>query len=114
MFCSLLPIFWLLICYPKMSWFIYLIALGGTWGMLTTYWDSLFGFDNFWFHGFAIGAVYFIFIFFGGLWLGLIIRSIVLAILMGGISTLSGNVDTEELGRGASIGLTLPLLLWFI
>jgi hypothetical protein len=108
---SLVTVAWMAFCYPSVAWFIYLITFGATWGMLTTYWDFLFGFDNYWFHGFMIGVAKLGFAIFTGMWIGFAVHCITLALAMGGISAVSGNVDVEELGRGAAAGLTLPLML---
>ena len=108
---SLVSVGWMALCYPTVAWWIYLITFGAMWGMLSTYWDWLFGFDNYWFHGFMIGVAKVGFPIMTGLWTGFGIHCIVLAILMGGISAISGSVDVEELGRGASSGATLPLLI---
>lgn len=36
------------------SWWL-VLSFGLMFGALTTYWDFLFGYDNYWFHGFVIG-----------------------------------------------------------
>ena len=81
-------------------------------GALTTYWDSLFGYDNFWFHGFMIALACFPLYWLGVQWWIIIIRCVVLAIGMGWWSKIIGNDVMEELGRGALITLTLPILLY--
>lgn len=81
-------------------------------GALSTYWDELFGFDNFWFHGFCVGIALLPLVALNEQWLaGLIYRPIALAITMGLVSTLSGSDVVEEGGRGFAIVATLPLLL---
>jgi len=108
---SLITVAWMALCYPAVAWFIYVITFGASWGMLSTYWDFLFGYDNFWFHGFMIGVAKLGFAIVTGMWLGFAIHCVVLALAMGTVSALSGNVDVEELGRGAATGLTLPLMM---
>jgi hypothetical protein len=100
--------------YPTVQWYNHLIAFGLMFGALTTYWDSFppnKGKDNFWMHGFFIGLAYVPYAISTGDFWGWVIRACVLAILMGGWCAYFGNVDVEEYGRGAFIGLTLPLLL---
>ena len=108
---SLVTVIWMAICYPHVAWYIYLITFGVSWGALSTYWDWLFGFDNFWFYGFMIGVAKLGFAIVTGMWVGFAVHCIALALVMGIISALSGNVDVEELGRGASTGATLPLMM---
>ena len=110
-FCSLIPLFWLKLFYPQVHPSAYGVTCALSYFALTTYWDKLFGFDNYWFHGFMVGLTYFLFATFSGLWLGFIVRCIAMAVLMGGISAITGDVDIEEFSRGAAIGFTLPLLL---
>jgi len=80
-------------------------------GALSTYWDFLFGFDNHWMHGFMCGIAFFPLAIVTGAWIGFVARSVALALIMGGISALSGDDDVEELGRGASLIPTVALLL---
>ena len=102
---------WMIIKYPHVAWWVHLLSFGIMFGMLTTYWDSLFGFDNYWFHGFMIGGAYFLYAFQTHLFLGYILRSVVLAVLMGAWCKIFSNDWVEELGRGFFIGITLPLML---
>lgn len=68
-------------------------------GALTTYWDNLFGYDNFYFHGFAIGLAGLpLMVFFPWWWL--VIRLIVCTLGMGLWSKWIKNDVIEELGRG--------------
>jgi len=102
---------WMLCFYPPVSWVWHLLAFLGLFGALTTYWDELFGYDNFYFHGFMVGFAYLFYVIGSHLLYGWIIRCFVLAFLMGKISDKSDNVWVEELGRGAVIGWSLPLML---
>jgi hypothetical protein len=110
-FCSILSVLWMFINYPHVPWWIYLVSIGATWGMTSMYWKKLFGETNYWFHGFMIGFAFIGFPIFTGYWMAWIVRCLILAILCGGISVLSGNVDVEEYGRGGSIGITLLIML---
>jgi hypothetical protein len=102
---------WMLLCYPGMPWWVYVVSILPMGGALSTYWDWLFGYDNYWFHGFVFGVAKFVFAIYSGLWIGFAIHCIALALAMGGISAISGDDDVEELGRGAATGLTLPLMM---
>lgn len=58
--CSLIIIFHycLLFGINYHFWYIYLIIFGLQWGALSTYGDTLFGYDNFWFAGFICGLAF--------------------------------------------------------
>lgn len=109
--CSLLAIAWMLVCYEMSVWWAYVISFGVCWGALTTYWDWLFGEDNFFAHGFGIALAFLPFAIVSGLWVGFVIRLVVLPLAMGFWCLLFGNDDVEEYGRGALIISTLPLML---
>jgi hypothetical protein len=89
----------LVLCYPLLG------------GALSTYWDKLFGFDNFWFAGFICGVASFPLIFCGVHWYIILVRAIVLAILWGAWCAWQSVDYVEEFGRGAFLVLTVPLLL---
>jgi len=108
---SLITVGWMALCYPAVDWFCYVTTFGASWGALSTYWDFLFEFDNYWFHGFMIGVAKIGFAIATGMWFGFAIHILFLALAMGAVSALSGDVDVEELGRGAATGVTLPLML---
>jgi hypothetical protein len=78
---------------------------------LTTYLDSIFGYDNFWAAGFLVGLGALPFIWAGVAWWVILIRAVLLGVLWGGWCKLFGNDIVEECGRGAFIVLTLPILL---
>jgi len=89
----------LLFGFKPQYWWLYLLFFGSSFGALTTYWDSLFGYDNFWFHGFMIGAA--------GLflttvvpWPIILVRIIVCTVGMGLWSKLISKDILEECGRG--------------
>ncbi len=94
-----------------LGYLLILPAITITGAALTTYWDWLFGFDNFWFHGFMIGLATFPLYWAGIHWWAIGIRAIILAILVGGWSKLIGWDTAEEWGRGFIATITIPLLL---
>lgn len=59
--CSLIAVvaLCLLIGFQWSAWWVYLIIFGLHWGAFSTYYDSIFGFDNFWFAGFMVGVAMF-------------------------------------------------------
>jgi len=100
--------------FVEMSWWMALahfLSFGILFGALTTYWDFLFEFDNHWVHGFMCGLAYFPYAIVSGHWVGFGVRCVVVAIAMGLISTQSSDDVVEEVGRGASLIPTLPLML---
>ncbi len=90
---------WLIICYPLLG------------GALSTYWDWLFGFDNFWFAGFMCGIAAFPLIFCGMAGSFILLRAVILAVLWGVWSLLWTEDYVEEMGRGVFLVLTMLLLL---
>lgn len=93
-------------------WWIHLISGLLLFGALTTYWDKVFRKDNFYAHGFMCGLAYFPYCFDELSILWMLARAVVLGVLMGvWCHILFTNDVTEEVGRGAFIVLTLPLLL---
>jgi len=114
--CTLLSLIWIFMFIPMAGiplWkgvIAYICSAGITYGFITTYWDRLFGFDNFYAHGFGISL--------GGLpfaillnnWVGFGLRCIALAALMGLWCKYFSNHIVEENGRGNFIQLTLPFL----
>lgn len=80
----------------------YVVCFGGTFGALTTYWDSIFGHDNFFAHGFMIALAKICFAIFGGIsWLGFGIGVAACSVGMGVWCLVFGNDYVEECGRGA-------------
>lgn len=88
----------------------YFLSFGLLWASLSTYWDELFGYDNFYFHGFMCQFSLLPLAFFGG-FLDFGVRCIVLALAIGLWSKYNGNATKEELGRG--FFLTLVELIKF-
>jgi hypothetical protein len=64
-------------------WWIYLIVFGLHWGAFSTYYDTIFGFDNLWFSGFIVGMALFPLLFVYKIIPFFFIRAILLAILWG-------------------------------
>lgn len=95
--CSVLFLFWL----PSslLSWGMVLLSYALLGGSLSTYWDKLFGYDNFWFHGFMCGLTIIPLIIFIPFWI-ILIRLFICTIGMGLCSKLIGNDVKEEIGRG--------------
>jgi len=101
---------WMIFKYPQVAWYWHLLSWGAMFGALTTYWDSVFGYDNFFFHGFMIGIAY-IFYAFSGLWFMIFVRAVALGIGMHIWCKIFKKDWVEEGGRGAMIGATLPMML---
>ena len=109
--CTLLALGWALAFLPQVAWWRYAVAGVLMYAALTTYWDDSplnwwKGCDNFYLHGFMIALA------FGFIRLswGLPVRCVALGLLMGVWCDMFCDVDVEELGRGAFIALTLPIL----
>jgi len=94
-----------------MVWVVSILTVPIMLGTLSTYWDELFEYDNFWFHGFMCGVAFFLFAIITGHWIGFTIRCFTLSILMGWWSAIIGLDWLEEGFRGASLVFTIPLLL---
>lgn len=93
------------------GWLLLLVAYGLTGGALTTYLDSIFGYDNFYASGFLVGLGAFPLMFCGVAWWTVLVRAVLTGILWGVLCDLASNDWVEELGRGSIIVLTVPLLL---
>ena len=104
--CALTP---LAILHPSWLFILAYVALAGS---LSTYWDFLFGFDNFWFAGFMCGIAAFMLIWCGYIWWLLLIRAFLLAILWGGISAASDNDFVEEYSRGFTLSILSMMFLF--
>lgn len=87
------------------------LAYGVTIPAISSYWDSIFGYDNFYAHGFGIGLGAIPLFWLGVHWYMILARIIILTVFMG-LWSKYWNWDVgEELGRGFSITATIPLLL---
>ena len=94
-------------------WYIHLISGLLLFGALTTYWDFIFGYDNFFAHGLACGLAYAPYaIYNADLNHGFVIRVILLSVSIGIWSLVEGDDTFEEFGRGYLIQLTM--LCFFI
>jgi hypothetical protein len=92
-----------------LDWLL-LAAVLATGGALTTYWDEIFGFDNYWFSGFMAGLGAFPLYWAGYHWYTILARAFLLAVLWGGWCAIFKKDTTEEYARGAFIAATIPLL----
>lgn len=93
------------------GWLIIVPAIVLTGFALTTYLDTIFGYDNFFAAGFIVGLAAFPFVFIGIAWWLILARAILLGIIWGSWCEIFSNDWVEELGRGGFIALTLSLLL---
>jgi len=112
------PIIYGLLYYfrPFPNWWTLLPCIALTGAALTAYWGRLTGKDNFYLHGFMCGLGAFPLIWSGFSWVTILIRAIILALIMGGLNWWVNKKQIkysdwiEELGRGAILTLTLPIL----
>jgi hypothetical protein len=92
----------------------YFLTFGLYFGSMTTYWKKK-GTDARWYNWLFTGLGYSLaflpFSFFSGLWLGFVIRTIIVAVATTLWSEKIGNVVWEECGRGVITTITIPLLL---
>lgn len=116
--CTLLTIGWALICLPHVSWWWYLLAFGGQYGLTTTYWDDAPSWinwmnpqDNFYLHGLGIRLAFLFIAIPAGLWWQCLVSAVALGLFMGIWCAIFSNDVVEEFGRGGSIQASLPLLL---
>lgn len=77
---------------------------------ISTYWDFLFGYDNFWFHGFMLGIATAPIAYVTGEWIGFIALVAIRTVFIGLWCKFVGWDVAEEFGRYASLPLTTPLL----
>jgi len=83
---------------------------GAMGGALTTYWDKLWGWDNFWMHGVMIGVADVLYVWVGVIsWKAFIVRVMVLGTFMGFLNFFLEKYKVkyrdyiDEGGRGSSI-----------
>lgn len=87
----------------------WLCAYGATGGMLTTYWDWMFGYDNLWFAGFMVGMASLFLALMGYAWWLFVIRALLLAVIWGGLNywinkhAIPHSADIEEYTRGFTL-----------
>jgi hypothetical protein len=86
-----------------LGWLLLLPAYALLGASLSTYWDFLFGWDNYWFAGFMCGLSAFPLVFDGFPWWMVGIRAILIALSWGVWCKVFGNDNVEEYGRGAFV-----------
>jgi hypothetical protein len=79
---------------------VYIPMFGLCFGALTTYWDFLFGYDNFWMHGFMCALPTALLCWFIPWWIP-VIHIIICTVGMGLWSKIISWDVAEEAGRGA-------------
>ena len=118
--CSLIVILSLIVLFgfSLKLWWLYLLVMLLHFGAFTTYWDWLFKFDNLWFSGFIAGLALIPYAFIIPVWVLIIIRAILLAIIWGCLNkylpdrVLCWRRDiVEEFLRYFSVILSLILFL---
>jgi len=83
---AILLALWLLVGFNLTLWWLYLLCFGLGWGALSTYWDTIFKYDNFWFAGFASGLAIMPLLW-GDVLLPIIIsRAVLLAVVWGSLN----------------------------
>ncbi len=90
---------WLLDGISFSYWWTYLLFFGASWGMLTTYWDKLFGYDNYYVHGLGCGLAGLFLIPVIPWWI-LVARIVICSVGMGLWSNSTTYDVKEEVGRG--------------
>ena len=108
--CPLVALLVLLMFGIHAQWYIHLIAFLLMFGACTTYWDWLFGYDNFYAHGLAIGLAYLPYLLIIP-WYLILARAVIMSLFMGFWCNYFTSDIIEEGGRGAIITATLPILL---
>ena len=108
--CTILAL-WAILGVNWGMWWVYAICMGLSVGLISTYWDEVFGFDNFWFHAFAVGLAVLPLMALGVHWYAILARSIIMGGLIGGLSYWQKWDVLEESTRGFFIVATIPLLL---
>lgn len=83
----------LIVCYPLLA------------ASLSTYWDFLFGYDNYYFSGFVAGISCFLLAFCGIPWWVILIRGIFMAVSWGLWCKFQTNDVKSEMGRGVFLVL---------
>jgi hypothetical protein len=92
-------------------WWAHVATYLLTFAALTTYWDSVFGYDNHYAHGGGVALAALPYALATGGWLGFGLRVVAVTAFMGLWSDYVEHDITEELGRGAIMVATTPLLL---
>ena len=92
------------------NWIMLILSMGLTIAAISTYWDFLFGYDNFWFHGFMLGIATAPIAYATGHWWLFIALVAVRTLFIGLWCKLVGWDIAEEFGRYAS----LPATIWMV
>ena len=109
--CALVTCFGMFWIYGVTTWWAHALGFAALFACLCTYWDSFFGYDNFFFHGFMCGVAFAPYAMSGDVtWLGVLIRAGALGLFMWAWCGFFKNDVVEETGRGASLAMTLPIL----
>ena len=108
--CMFATALWIFLFLPRAPWWLYIIGMGAQYGLASSYYDEIFGYDNHWFHGFMIGVATLVYLSIVPWWI-IMIRAVVCGLTIGAWSKFNDHDVTEECGRGALIILTLPMLL---
>lgn len=82
-------------------WWCYLIYYGLCGLFFSTYWDWLFGYDNYYMHGFGLSLATIPLFWCGVPWYILVIHAVICTVGMGVWSSLINTDYIEEYGRGA-------------
>lgn len=98
--CPLCAIGTLLLWFTPTNWWMLLPWFGLAFGAMTTYWDKIFGYDNYYFHGFMAGLASFPMYWAGVNWYSVLIYAVVCGGLIGLWSKLNDDAVKEEFGRG--------------
>ena len=82
----------LLLCgWHPSKWWAYLAVFGLSWCAFSTYWDTIFGYDNLWFSGLMVGLALFPAYWLGVPWYVLLIRTVVLCLVWGCLNKFLPN-----------------------
>jgi hypothetical protein len=93
-------------------WWVFLLIWGLMGAALSTYFDTIFGFDSMYAHGAGIGLATLPLLWVGIHWYSILAYALVLSLSMGLISHKTKlNAVAKELCRGALIIVLLPILL---
>ena len=92
------------------NYLMLLLSMGLMVAAISTYWDFLFGYDNFWFHGFMLGIATLPIAYDTGHWLGFVALVAIRTIFIGLWCKFVGWDVAEEFGRYASLPVTVLLI----
>ena len=111
--CPLVVIGTLLLLGMRVEWYWHVLAFIAMWGALSTYLDDIFGYDNYYAHGFLIGLAFLPYaVALGGhLWWIVPARAVMMGVYMGLWCRAFDNDIVEECGRGMIIAATIPMLV---